>query len=76
MRKISKILEKIITKLGWKQIEGYAEDYYVNPHEGYICSVHRGGTGKLKPIGNNVKPNNTASISFALISRFSYLFVN
>lgn len=65
MREISKITETIASKLNWKKLEGYAENYYVNPHDGYICSV-QGGTGKLKPIGENVKPNKSGYINIKL----------
>lgn len=61
-----KPLLEIINKLGWKKLEGYAENYYANPHEGYICSVQRGGTGKLKPIGCGVKPNKEGYINVKL----------
>ena len=66
MRKTLKIVEKIINKLNWKKLEGYGENYYVNPYDGYICSVHKGGTGKLNPIGNNVKPNTEGYINVKL----------
>ena len=43
----------IISKLGWKRLDNWARNYYVNPHEGKIYSVSK-TSGKLKQL--NSKP--------------------
>ena len=49
-----KPLLEIIEKLGWKKINGYARNYYANPHEGQIYSVSKINS-KLKELNAKKK---------------------
>ena len=58
-------LEQIIYKLGWKCLEGWARNYYANPHDGKIYSVAK-KNGKLRVLNGNKKAGSNGYISVKL----------
>lgn len=60
-----KSLLDIINKLGWKRLDGWAKNYFVNPSEGKIYSVIK-SNGKLRELNSNKKTGSNGYVSVKL----------
>lgn len=60
-----KPLLEIINKLGWKRLQGWARNYYVNPSEGKIYSVVKTNR-KLRELNGNKKTGSNRYVAVKL----------